>query len=246
MEQGQTVTIFVAFIAGLLSFLSPCILPLIPSYLFFITGLSAKELTKETDNKKVKLKALLNSLSFVAGFTFIFCILGATASFLGQLFFQYQEYIMKGGAVFIIIFGIHLTGIFKLGFLQKEKRAHVSKGRECGYICSFIIGLAFGAGWTPCVGPILGSILVMAGTTGEVLKGVVLLAAYSLGIGLPFIFATLALNQFLGLMNRFKKWIQVLSIISGVFLIIVGVLLFTNQFTVLSQWLIQFTPKFIK
>ncbi|MDP8261710.1 MAG: cytochrome c biogenesis protein CcdA [Candidatus Ancaeobacter aquaticus] len=240
MEQTQTVNIFIAFLAGLLSFLSPCILPLIPSYLFFITGLSVKQLSEETQRAKVRTTALLNSVSFVLGFTLVFCALGATASFIGQKLFEYQYIIMKVGGAFIILFGIHLTGIFSFGFLQKEKKVHV-RSKKWGYLGSFIVGLAFGAGWTPCVGPILGSILVMAGTTGEMYKGVILLGFYSLGIGLPFIFATLAVNTFLGLLERFKKWIKVFSILSGVFLIIVGILLFTNQFTVLSNWLVQIT-----
>ncbi len=245
MDQSQTVSIFVAFVAGLLSFLSPCVLPLIPSYVFFITGLSLKELTDEAQKKQVTVHALLNSLSFVAGFTVVFCLLGATASLLGQLLFKYQTYIIKGGAVLIILFGIHLTGIFSFGFLQSEKRVHV-RSRKWGYVGSFLIGLAFGAGWTPCVGPILGSILVMASAAETMGKGIGLLAVYSMGIGLPFIAATLMLSKFLHLLNKYRRAVKVFSILSGVFLIIIGILLFTNQFTIISSWLARFTPEFAR
>jgi len=245
MDQSQTVSVFVAFVAGLLSFLSPCVLPLIPSYVFFITGLSLQDLKDDAQKSRIAFHAFIQSISFVAGFTLVFCLLGATASFLGQLLFKYQAYILKAGGVLIILFGIHLTGVFQFAFMQNEKRVHVSK-RRWGWIGSFVIGVAFGAGWTPCVGPILGTILVMASAAETMAKGIGLLAVYSLGIGLPFIAATMMLSRFMTLLQKYKKAIRVFSVVSGLFLIAIGILLFTNQFTVLSGWLAGFTPEVMR
>ena len=229
-----------AFGAGLLSFASPCVLPLIPAYISFIAGVSLKELTGEGASKEAKRLAIINSIFFILGFTFVFVALGATASVLGQFFNEYLDWIKRAGGVLIALFGIHLTGIFRFGFLQQEKRAHVST-KKFGYAGSFLVGLAFGAGWTPCVGPILGSILVLASTQESVWRGVLLLTVYSAGIGLPLFLATLGVNLFMNFFNKFKKWLHVVEVVSGIFLIILGVLLFTDKFTYLTGKLAAFS-----
>lgn len=231
-----------AFGAGLLSFASPCVLPLIPAYISFIAGVSLKELTAENASKVARRAALINSLFFILGFSFVFVALGASASLLGRFFNDYLEWIKRIGGALIALFGLHMTGVLRLGFLQTEKRAHIST-KKFGYLGSFLIGLAFGAGWTPCVGPILGSILVLAGSQESVGRGVLLLSFYSAGIGIPLFLATLGMNAFMNFFNKLKKWLHVVEVVSGILLIGLGVLLMTNKFTALTAFLAAGLPK---
>ncbi len=236
MEGQQQVTALVAFGAGLLSFVSPCILPLIPAYISFIAGASFKELAGDQPSKSARRAAIVNSLFFILGFSLIFIALGASATLLGKIFYDYLDWIKRAGGVLIALFGLHLTGVFRLAFLQKEKRAHITN-KKFGYAGSFLVGLAFGAGWTPCVGPILGAILVLASTQESVGQGVGLLSAYSAGIALPLFAATLGMNAFMTFFNKFKKWLHVMEVLTGVLLIVLGVLLFTDKFTALTGYL---------
>ena len=234
------VGIAIAFTAGVLSFLSPCVLPLVPSYLTFVTGMSLDDLQEGTNRRG----ALVHSALFVLGFSTIFILLGASASFLGQFFRQYELWISRVGGLVIIVFGLHLVGAFRLTPLLREKRLHLSD-KPAGYIGTFAVGMAFGAGWTPCIGPILGSILTYGFSQDTMWAGVGLLAVYSLGLAVPFMLAALALDRFLTTFSRFRKWIPVVEKASGVLLILLGLLLLTGRFTVLAAWLNRFTPEFL-
>jgi cytochrome c-type biogenesis protein len=229
------ITFVGAFIAGLLSFLSPCVLPLIPSYMTYITGLSFSDLQDEHPTHKVRQQTVIHSLLFIAGFTTVFVLLGASATYIGSYLQAHMGLLRKIGGVLIVIFGIHVTGIFDIGILLGEKRLTLHR-KPAGYLGSFIVGIAFAAGWTPCIGPILASILMVAATEETVVHGIGLLLVYSIGLGLPFFLASLAMHQFLVAFNRFKKYIRIFEIVTGVFLVIVGVLLFTNYLTILSRY----------
>lgn len=233
--ESSNITFIGAFIAGLLSFLSPCVLPLIPSYVTYITGLSFADLQAEHPSHKVRQQTIFHSLLFIAGFTTVFVLLGASATYLGTFLQEQMGLVRKVGAVLIFIFGVHVTGLIPIGMLLGEKRVTIHR-KPVGYLGSFLVGLAFAAGWTPCIGPILASILMVAATEDTVYHGIALLLIYSLGLGLPFFLASLAMHQFLVFFNRFKKYIRVFEIVTGVFLMIVGVLIFTNYLTVLTRY----------
>jgi cytochrome c-type biogenesis protein len=226
MEAGN-ISIVGAFIAGLLSFLSPCVLPLIPSYITYITGLSFADLQAEHPSHKVRQQTVCHSLLFIGGFTFIFVLLGASATFVGGFLQSHMTAIRKVGGILIIIFGIHVSGLVPIRFLLGEKRLNVHR-KPAGYLGSFIVGIAFAAGWTPCIGPILASILMVAATEETVYKGIFLLLAYSLGLAIPFFLAALALHQFLVIFNRYKRFIRMFEIVTGVFLVVVGAFIFSN------------------
>ncbi len=224
-----------AFIAGLLSFLSPCVLPLIPSYITYITGVSFADLQAEHPSHKVRQLTMLHSLLFIAGFTCVFVLLGASATFIGGFLQEHMPIIRKVGGILIIIFGIHVTGIVDIGILLGEKRVTIHR-KPAGYLGSFLVGVVFAAGWTPCIGPILASILMVAATEETVYRGIALLFIYSMGLAIPFFLSALAMHQFLIFFNRFKKHIRIFEIITGVFLIIVGVLIFTNYLAKLGNY----------
>lgn len=235
MANSSNISLIGAFIAGLLSFLSPCVLPLIPSYITYITGLSFSDLQAEHPSHKVRMQTVIHSLLFIAGFTTVFVLLGASASFIGGFLQEHMGLLRKIGGALIVIFGIHVSGIFDIGILLGEKRISINR-KPAGYAGSFIVGIAFAAGWTPCIGPILASILMVAATEDMVYRGIALLLIYSLGLGLPFFLASLAMHQFLVFFNRFKKYIRIFEIVTGIFLIIVGILIFTNYLTILSRY----------
>jgi cytochrome c-type biogenesis protein len=238
MESTQ-LSIFVAFSAGLLSFVSPCVLPLVPSFITYITGLTFEDITSNMEKRKVRFITITNSLAFIAGFTFIFVLLGGSATFIGQAFITYQDMVRKVGGILIILFGLYIMGVINLKFLSAQKKIHI-ENKPAGYVGSFLVGIAFAAGWTPCVGPILGSILLYASTTGSVAKGMGLLAVYSFGLGLPLFISALAINTFLTtfkIISRHMKWI---TIGSGAFLIIIGVIIFTDSLTLLTSWFQQY------
>lgn len=224
---NQELTYFGAFAAGVLSFLSPCVLPLIPSYLSFITGASFEEL-HEGNKKDVKIRTISNSLVFIAGFTFVFVSLGASSSYLGAVFQQYKDAIRISGGILVIFFGIYLTGIVNIGFLSKQVKLH-PKTKPAGYIGSFIIGMTFATGWTPCIGPILAAILAVAAESGTVLYGTKLLLVYSFGLGLPFFITSAAVNTFLSHVKIVYRYMGVIKIVSGLLLVIFGIMLLTNS-----------------
>lgn len=230
----------IAFSAGIFSFLSPCVLPLVPSYLAFVTGMSLEDLQEGVDRRAT----FTHSLLFVTGFSLIFILLGASASFLGQFFRLYEVWIARIGGVVIILLGMHLAGVFKLAPLMQEKRIHLAN-KPAGYLGTLGVGMAFGAGWTPCIGPILGAILTYGMTQDTMWAGVGLLSVYSLGLAIPFLLASLALDRFLQTFQKFKKWIPVMEKASGALLIVLGILLLTGKFTVLAAYMNQFAPAFI-
>lgn len=213
-----------AFLAGVLSFLSPCVLPLVPAYVSFITGMSLDELKTAPRLSKT----MVSTVAFILGFSTIFISLGASSSLVGGLLIKYQDYLRIGGGILTIIFGLFIAGFLKLDFLMREKRFHLDQG-PAGYVGAFFIGMSFAAGWTPCIGPILGTILIYASSQASATYGLKLLAVYSLGLAVPFMLATLAINAFLSYtkkIHRFMKWIMV---INGLILIVFGVMLLTNN-----------------
>lgn len=234
---GESVSYIVAFTAGFLTFLSPCLLPLVPSFVAYITGVSFGDLKVAGKKGEVRKKTIAHSLLFIAGFSIIFILLGLTATFIGKILFQYQKFIRIAGGILIILFGLYLTGILKLDFLVKERRLGI-KAKGASYIGSFIIGVTFAAAWTPCAGPILGSILVLAGTKTSIAEGAKLLVAYSMGIAVPFFATAMLINAFLNYFNKFRKVIAVINIIGGIFLVIVGILVATNYLQVISERLL--------
>jgi cytochrome c-type biogenesis protein len=238
MNEPATLGLAVAFLAGLLSFLSPCVLPLVPSYLGFVTGMSLEELTVR------RRAALAHSLLFVGGFSLIFIVLGATATALGRALQYYQEWLQRVGGVLIIAFGLYCLGAFRIGALLQERRFHF-RDKPLGYLGSFLVGMAFAAGWTPCIGPVLGGILGLAATSGDVGRGTLLLGAYSAGLAVPFLVAALAMERFLGWFQRFRRYLPWVMKTSGALLVCVGLLMVTGQFTRLAGWLITLTPDFL-
>ena len=235
MEQ---VTIFTALFAGFLSFVSPCVLPLIPAYLSFISGLSVEELKSTTNRAEVWRRVSLNSMAFILGFSVVFVALGASASAIGQ-FLQANKYVIeKVAGVVIVIFGIHFTGLFRIKWLDYERKMNVQV-RKVGLFGAFILGFAFAFGWTPCIGPILGSILAIAATQETIWKGIGLLFVYSMGLGIPFFLSGLFMNLFFSAFQRAMKYMRIIEIVAGVFLIIVGVLVFTGKLAELTYYLPQ-------
>ncbi len=232
-----------AFLAGLLSFLSPCVLPLVPSYVSFITGISFEDLTEGTGRGKIEFLTVTNSLSFIFGFSTIFMGLGASSSAIGRFFFQYQDWIRIIGGILVIFFGLFVSGIIRLDFLSRERKLHLS-GKPAGYVGSYLVGMTFAAAWTPCIGPILGTILLYASSKGSTAYGLKLLAVYSLGLAIPFFLSSLMLNTFLSYSAKVRKYMKVVMGASGLLLIIFGILLLTNNVRQLSSLFPDFGIKF--
>ncbi|HDK16472.1 MAG TPA: cytochrome c biogenesis protein CcdA, partial [Nitrospirae bacterium] len=220
-----------AFLGGLFSFLSPCVLPLIPSYVSFITGISFDDF-KGGDKAHIRKTTIISSLSFIAGFSLVFILLGVFSSFVGRILIAYYDEIRIIGGTIIILLGLYVMGVFKIRFLSMEKRIHL-KSKPRGFIGSFIVGLTFAAGWTPCIGPILGSILFIAGSSGSAFYGFKLLVIYSAGLGIPFFLTSLLINTFLSHFSAIKKFIRPVMILSGLLLITFGVLFLTDSLTFL-------------
>ena len=227
----QTVSFPAAFTAGILSFLSPCVLPLIPAYFTFITGFSLEELT-ENRNSETRKKVFLSTVSFVSGFSLIFILMGASASYLGSLMFNYRGLIRIIGGILIILMGVHLTGIIRIPGLDVEKRINMER-KPLHFLGIVIIGMAFGAGWSPCIGPLLGSILIIAGSQETVWQGIVLLAIYSSGLALPFIIMSVFIHLLLIVIKKASRVLQYVNAAAGILLIIVGLILVTNKLYVL-------------
>ena len=236
MDQINIVT---AFVFGLLSFISPCVLPIIPGYISFISGYSLNEMTGE--NKTARRAMLVNTLFFIAGFTLIFVLMGAAATSIGQVLNENLSLISKIAGVIIIIFGLHMIGIFKIGFLNYEKRFHL-QDKKLGILGSFTVGSAFAFGWTPCIGPVLAGILAIASQQETVMQGVVLLTVYSLGLGIPFLLTSLSINKFFNVFNRIKKHFHAIEVVGGVMLIAVGVLMITNYLTIIASYFAKWFP----
>jgi cytochrome c-type biogenesis protein len=239
VSEPVTLGLFVAFAAGLLSFLSPCVLPLVPSYIGFLTGMSLPEMG---GRRRV---AVGHALFFVLGFSLVFVLLGASATALGRALNYYQVWLQRIGGVLIIGFGLICLGIIKVGFLSQERRVQVEQ-KPAGYLGSALVGMAFGAGWTPCIGPVLGAILGLAATAHDLSWGMLLLAAYSAGLAVPFLIAAVALDAFLDWFQRFRRYLPWVMRVSGVLLVFVGVLMVTGEFTRLAGWLQQFTPDLLR
>jgi len=236
----ESVGIGIAFGAGVLSFLSPCVLPLVPSYLSFVTGMSLEDLQEGVNRRTTLIHALL----FVAGFTGIFLLLGASASFLGQFLRAYETWISRVGGLLIIVLGLHLAGAFRLAPLLRERRVHLND-KPAGYLGTLGVGVFLGAGWTPCIGPVLGAILTFAASQEQFWSGVTLLLVYSMGLAVPFLLAALALDAFLRAFSRFRRFLPFVRVSSGILLVFLGLLLLTGTFSALSTYLTRFTPDFI-
>ena len=239
MSEPAGLGLFVAFLAGLLSFLSPCVLPLVPSYIGFLTGMTLPEMT---GRRRI---ALLHAVLFVAGFSLIFILLGASATALGGALKFYQVWIARVGGVLVILFGLLCLGVVKAGFLEQERRLQLQH-KPVGYLGSVLVGMAFGAGWTPCIGPVLGAILSLAATSDSVPRGMLLLGVYSAGLAVPFLLAAVAVESFLDWFQRFRRYLPWVMRVSGVLLIFVGILMATGQFTRLAGWLQGLTPAFLR
>ena len=241
MSGAQDLPLYLAFAAGVLSFLSPCVLPLVPSYVAFLTGLSFEELTQDQSKRKLRRVIFGHSLLFILGFSALFTLLGASATLLGQFLATHRDTIRIVGGILVIVFGLFISGVFSFGFLQQEKKIHL-RDKPLGYLGSFLVGVTFAAGWTPCVGPILSSILLYASTTENVGTGIILLLSYSLGLGLPFFACSLALNSFLGAFQKTRRYLGVFTKVGGLLLILVGILLLTNSFAFLNEVLGRWFP----
>src|SRR6476646_274970 len=238
-ELAGTVGVAIAFGAGLASFLSPCVLPLIPSYITFITGLSLD------DASRARRTTFVHALLFVAGFSLIFLALGASATLMGRLLVTYRVWITRIGGVLVLAFGLYLLGVFNLGIFARERRIHLTD-KPLGYLGTLLVGIAFGAGWTPCIGPILGSILTSAASSADLARGLWLLLAYSLGLAVPFLLSAVAVERFLDFFGRMKRQMNWITRTSGVLMIVVGILMVTNYFTVLASALNAMTPDALK
>jgi cytochrome c-type biogenesis protein len=235
MSDPATLGVVVAFTAGLLSFLSPCVLPLVPSYVGYLTGMTRPE-------SGVQRRATLaHALLFILGFTLVFILLGATATALGRALGYYQVWLQRAGGVLVILFGLFCLGVFNWRWLTRERRLHFER-KPVGYLGSALVGMAFAAGWTPCIGPVLGGILGLAASSSDVSRGMLLLAVYSAGLALPFLLAAFAVESFLEWFQRFRPFLPWVMRISGVMLVAVGLLLVSGEFTRLAGWLQELTP----
>lgn len=236
-----------AFLAGLVSFITPCVLPVVPPYLAYIAGVSFAELKGETvdseQRRRVNRRVFYSALLFVLGFTTVFVLLGATASFIGQAMARYFDVLSKVAGLAILILGIHYTGLVRIPLLYREARVDV-KQSPTSLLSAYFIGLAFAFGWTPCVGPVLASVLFLAGSEGTAFQGAWLLLVYSLGMGLPFLFAALFAGQFLSVSSRIKRHMAVVEKFIGAMLILTGLLLVTGKFAVIGFWLLETFPVF--
>jgi len=239
---SEPVGVVVAFTAGLFSFLSPCVLPLYPSYLSFVTGMSVSDLSADLGST-TRGRVMLHAIAFVVGFSAVFIALGASFSAAGVAL-DYRDWIRRIGGALIVIFGLYIAGVLRIGIFQRTQQLQL-RARPTGYVGSFVVGLTFAIGWTPCVGPILGAILSLAGTADTVQRGVGLLAAYSAGLGVPFLLSAVALGVFLKFFKRYRPVIPLVERLAGVVLVVVGALVFTDYYVVLSSWAIALTPEWL-
>ena len=252
-------SVIAAFFAGILSFISPCVLPLVPGYLSFISGVSLDQLrgpkvgspshgeaavAVALPQAQATQQVFFASLAFVLGFTVVFVALGATASTIGTFLFQKSAIIAKFAGALLIVFGLHTMGVLKIPFLYMEKRFDAGDKKPAGLLGAFFVGLAFAFGWTPCIGPILSTILTLAANEGTLQRGILLLAVYSLGLGVPFLITSLAVNQFFAAFAKIRRYYHAIEVTAGIMMITIGVLIFTNQFTLITRLLQPFLPTF--
>lgn len=229
----EKISVLSAFIAGIISFLSPCVLPLVPPYLSYISGVSVESLRSDKNREEVRRRVFSSCLFFIAGFSLLFIALGATASMIGGFLRSQSGLFAKIAGVIVIIFGLHMTGIFRISAFYQDKRVQMNT-KTRGPLGAFLLGLAFAAGWSPCIGPILGGVFFLASTRETMWQGIGLLAVYSLGLGLPFIIISLALERFFLVFNNIKRYLHVIEVGSGVLLIGIGLLIFTNNLALLA------------
>jgi cytochrome c-type biogenesis protein len=246
MLAGSDISLWMAFSAGVISFVSPCVMPLVPSYISYISGLSFKQVQMAHPDLRVRLAILMHSIAFIVGFSTVFVGLGALAGFASSTFQQFMQdgliWIQRVGGLLVFLFGVHMSGLFHFGVLLGDKRVHLQH-KPAGLIGTFIVGLAFAAGWTPCIGPVLGTILLnVASSSGGVEEGVILLSAYSAGLGLPFLLSGLLFHAFLTFFNRFKKYIRIVELVTGVLLMVIGVMLAFDLFGRLTGYLYRWLP----
>jgi cytochrome c-type biogenesis protein len=241
--QSQSLGLFVAFSAGLLSFLSPCVLPLVPSYATFITGMSLDEL-QNNEERRARRAVMIHGLLFVGGFTAVFMILGASATFLGSLMNYASRWVEIFGGALLILFGLYLLGLLRLPGASREWRLHLAD-KPAGYLGTVLVGVTFGAGWTPCIGPVLGGILTLAATRGTMGQGMGLLAVYSAGLAIPFLLSTVLIERFLGAFARMRKWLRWINRINGLMLLGLGVLMMTGEFSRLAATMATWTPDWL-
>lgn len=234
-------TLLTVLLAGFVSFISPCVLPLVPPYLCYLAGVSLDQLTSEEMSRARNRQVVLSSISFVMGFTTVFVLLGAAASVAGQFIARNSGTLSIIAGVVIIIMGLHFLGVFRIGLLYREARIQVDR-KPPGYLGGYVMGLAFAFGWTPCIGPVLAAILAVAGSEDTVAKGAGLLAVYSMGLGIPFILAALFARPFMGWMSKFKRHMRTVERVMGGMLVVTGVLFLTNQMSVFSFWLLEMFP----
>ncbi|MEP6991998.1 MAG: cytochrome c biogenesis protein CcdA [bacterium] len=235
MTDSIGVPLGVAFLAGLVSFISPCVLPLVPSYVTFVTGMTLDELTTN-GRAAARRHAAIQATLFVLGFTLVFVALGASATALGASLRRSLPLLQQVGGVVIVLFGLFMLGVLRLPALMRERRMHLAT-KPAGHLGTVLVGIAFGAGWTPCVGPVLATILLYAGTRASMLRGMLLLGAYAMGLGLPFWIAAVGLNWYLAGARRISRWLRPIELVSGGVLVVVGVLLFTGRFALVSNYL---------
>jgi cytochrome c-type biogenesis protein len=240
---NEPITFVAAFAAGFLSFVSPCVLPLIPGYISFVSGVSVEEMRADAAPAASRLQVFLTSLAFVVGFSIVFVLLGASATAIGKFMFARLPLLSKIAGIILIVFGLHTMGVFRLAFLESEKRMHAQR-KPAGPLGAMLVGVAFAFGWTPCIGPILGGILAIAGSKNSVSEGVTLLAVYSLGLGIPFLLTSLAINQFFGAAKRIRRYYHAVELTSGALLIVIGVLIVTGQLTIITRYLQPYLPSF--
>ncbi|MEM9205518.1 MAG: cytochrome c biogenesis CcdA family protein [Pseudomonadota bacterium] len=238
---GLEVSVLAAFLAGVISFLSPCVLPLVPPYLCFMAGTSIDQMTATDEGKGVQKKVMLAATTFVLGFSTVFILLGATASVLGQVLRQYLSLLGTLAGVAIIVMGLHFLGVFKLGILYREARFQ-TQSRPVGPGGSYLIGLAFGFGWTPCIGPVLAAILAVAASRDTVEQGILLLAIYSAGLGVPFLIAAFAIRPFMNFMKGMRQRMAMVEKAMGGMLVVTGVLFLTGTMNTFAFWLLETFP----
>ncbi len=237
----QQVTYLAALVAGVLSFVSPCILPLIPGYISFVSGATLDDMRGPAARRRSTV--LIPSAAFVAGFSLVFIAFGASATAIGQLVVRHQPLLGRLAGILIIVFGLHTMGVFRLRFLELERRSDGPR-QPAGVLGALLVGVAFAFGWTPCIGPILAAILVVAGSRDTVGEGVLLLAIYSLGLGIPFLLTSLAIDRFFALSARIRRYYHAIELVSGGLLIAIGVLIFSGQLTLITRYLQPFLPAY--
>jgi cytochrome c-type biogenesis protein len=240
---NEPLGIALAFTAGLFSFLSPCVLPLLPSYLSFVTGMTVSDLGADLP-RGARRRVMLHASAFVAGFSVVFVALGASFGAAGALLLEHRDWIRRVGGLLILVFGLYLAGLLRVGILGRTRQLRI-RAKPAGYAGSFLVGVTFAVGWTPCVGPILGAILSLAGTGETVQRGVGLLVAYSGGLGVPFLVSAAALGGCLRFFKRYRPFIPAAERLAGLVLVVVGVLVVTNHYVRLNAWAAALTPEWL-